>query len=110
MEQTSQNPIAEAYETMLYQTKGIVRMHWGFLSKENAYFVVLKPWKDLTNFRDCLKLHKDGEKLPENTAVFISDDPKKLSELIKAYRYTPKKYVRNRRKKKSEERHQEDAG
>lgn len=114
MEQTSQNPIqnsmTEAYETLLYQTKGVMRMHCGFLSKENAYFVVLRPWKDVGSFREYLELHLNNEKLPVNVAVFVSDDPQELSSLIKAYKYTPKKYARNRRKKKSEERHSEDAG
>lgn len=95
----AEHPIIEAFDTILYNTKGAVNLHWSYLSKENAYLVVLSPWKDKTSPLEYLSMHREKIALPKNVQVHISDDPKVLSEKIKEFKLIKPKYIRKRRRK-----------
>jgi len=95
----SNHPIIDTFETLLYTVKGAISMYWGFLSKENSYFIVIKPWKDQELARGYLHRFQNGGDLPKNVSVFLSDDPKILCQCLEDYKYIKPKYARNRKKK-----------
>lgn len=93
------SPVIEAFDTILYDTKGAVNLFWSFISKEQAYLVVLSPWKDKTPPLTYYEMHSTGVLLPKNVKVYVSPDPKYLSEQIKLYKVIKPKYIRKRRRK-----------
>lgn len=91
--------VIDAFDVILYEARGAISMHWSWSSAQNSYFVVIKSWKDQGSSILYFKNHMIGKKLPKNVAVFLSDDPTHLSELIKSYKFLKPKYARVRKKR-----------
>lgn len=76
-------------------------MFWCFLQSENKYLVILRPWKDQSAPLDYLEMSRQGERLPKNVALKISDDPKELAAWINDFKLEKSKYKRKRKSKKT---------
>jgi hypothetical protein len=91
--------VIDAFDVILYEAKGAISMHWSWSSAHNCYFVVIQSWKDQGSPILYFKNYAAGKLLPKNVAVFCSDNPAHLSELIKTYKFIKVKYARIRKKR-----------
>jgi hypothetical protein len=102
-DQTHNQTLQQVYETLIYETKGAVKMYSCFLSEEQKYFVIIRPWGDQTPPLNYLKLCRAGQGLPKNVRAYIHESLGVIKTQIKEYKQEKSKYIRKKRNKKTTE-------
>lgn len=88
-----------AYETLIYETKGAVKMYCCYLSEEQKFFVLIRPWGDQSPPLNYLKMCRAGLELPRNVRAYINDDMGQITKELAEYKVEKPKYIRKKRKK-----------